>query len=64
MESNYVGNKNFGVERYNFRTNINTEVGRFKLNAILAYTRNNSISTTGSSLKLMQNVFRLTIIIK
>ena len=52
QESNYVGNKNFGVERYNFRTNINTEVGRFKLNAILAYTRNNSISTTGSSLEI------------
>ena len=52
QESNYVGNKNFGVERYNFRTNINTEVGRFKLNAILAYTRNNSISTTGGSLEI------------
>ena len=53
QESNYVGNKDFGVQRYNFRTNIHTEVGgRLKLNAILAYTRNNSVSTTGSSLEI------------
>ena len=24
----------FGVQRYNFRTNVSTEVGRLKLNAI------------------------------
>lgn len=52
QQSNYVGNKNFGVQRYNFRTNVNTEIGRLKLNAILAYTRNNSISTTGGSLEI------------
>lgn len=52
QESNYVGNSDFGVQRYNFRTNVSTEVGRFKLNAILAYTRNNSVSTTGSSLEI------------
>lgn len=40
------------MQRYNFRTNVSTEVGRFKLNAILAYTRNNSVSTTGSSLEI------------
>ena len=35
-----------------FRTNVSTEVGRLKLNAILAYTRNNSVSTTGGSLEV------------
>lgn len=52
QESNYVGNPGFGIQRYNFRTNITTEVGRLKLNAILAYTRNNSLSTTGSNLEV------------
>lgn len=52
QESNYVGNKNFGITRYNLRSNITTEVGRFKLSARLAFTRNNSLSTTGSSLEI------------
>lgn len=52
QESNYVGNKNYGIQRYNLRSNITTEVGRFKVQALLAYTRNNSLSTTGSSLEI------------
>lgn len=51
QESNYVGNKGFGVQRYNMRSNITTEIGRFKLTTILAYTRNNSVTTTGGSLE-------------
>ncbi len=50
--SNYVGNDSFGVQRYNFRTSLSTELGRFKLTGILAYTRNNSVSTTGGSLEV------------
>ena len=52
QESNYVGNKNYGIQRYNLRSNLTTEVGRFKLQALLGFTRNNSISTTGSSLEI------------
>ncbi len=52
QESNYVGNSSFGTQRYNFRTNLTTELGRFKLTAILAYTRNNSVSTTGANLEI------------
>lgn len=52
QESNYVGNKNFGIQRYNIRSNITTEVGRFKFTTLMAYTRNNSLSTTGSSLEI------------
>ncbi|WP_304964476.1 SusC/RagA family TonB-linked outer membrane protein [Bacteroides acidifaciens] len=52
QESNYVGNDSFGVQRYNFRTSLSTELGRFKLTGILAYTRNNSVSTTGRSLEV------------
>ena len=64
QESNYVGNSDFGVQRYNFRTNVSTEVGRLKLNAILAYTRNNSVSTTGGIWKWMPPVYLLIIITK
>jgi TonB-linked SusC/RagA family outer membrane protein len=52
QESNYVGNGDFGIQRYNLRSNITTEIGRFKVQALLAFTRNNSISTTGSSLEI------------
>lgn len=52
QESNYVGNDSFGVQRYNFRTSLSTELGRFKLTGILAYARNNSVSTTGRSLEV------------
>ena len=52
QKSNYVGNDDFGVQRYNLRTNITTELGRLKLGAILAYTRNNSVSTTGGNLEI------------
>ena len=52
QESNYVGNKDFGVQRYNLRSNITTELGAVKVQALLAFTRNNSVSTTGSSLEI------------
>ncbi|MBE8713774.1 SusC/RagA family TonB-linked outer membrane protein [Sphingobacterium hungaricum] len=48
QESNFVGD-NFGVQRYNLRSNISSEFGIFKLNSILAYSRNNSRSTTAAN---------------
>lgn len=48
QESNFVG-QNFGIKRYNLRSNIVTEYGRFKFTSILAYTRNNSKATTAGS---------------
>ncbi|SDZ98777.1 TonB-linked outer membrane protein, SusC/RagA family [Xylanibacter ruminicola] len=50
--SNYVSNQKFGLQRYNFRTNLVTELGRLKLTATLAYTRTDSKNTTGSSLEI------------
>ena len=52
QESNYVGNKNFGIQRYNLRTNVTTELGPVKVQASMAYTRNNSLSTAGGSLEI------------
>ena len=52
QESNYVGNKNFGIQRYNLRSNVTTELGPVKLQASMAYTRNNSVSTAGGSLEI------------
>ncbi|WP_293889533.1 MULTISPECIES: TonB-dependent receptor [unclassified Sphingobacterium] len=46
--SNFVG-QNFGIKRYNLRTNLSTEIGRFKLTSILAYTRNNNVGNTAGS---------------
>ena len=30
QESNYVGNSDFGVQRYNFRTNVSNGSGTFE----------------------------------
>ncbi len=37
QESNFVGN--FGAKRYNFRTNLVNEYGKFKISALMAYNR-------------------------
>ncbi len=37
QESNFVGN--FGMERYNFRTNLVNEYGKLKVSALMAYNR-------------------------
>lgn len=51
QESNYVGNKNYCVRKYNLRSNITTEAGILKLQALLAFSQTNNISTTGTSLE-------------
>ena len=48
QESNFVGD-DYGITRYNLRSNITTEYGRFKFTSILAYTRNNSKATTAGN---------------
>lgn len=51
--NNYnVKNQNLGVQRYNFRTNVSTEIGRLKLTAIMDYTRHNSKSTTAGNIDI------------
>lgn len=47
QESNFVGN--FGLERYNFRTNLSTEYGRFKLTSLMAYNRNIQRTVAGGT---------------
>lgn len=44
QESNYVG-PGYGVQRYNFRTNVSTTYKRLKVTALLAYTRDDSKNT-------------------
>lgn len=49
--NNYnVTNQNLGTQRYNFRTNLSTEIGRLKLTAIMDYTRNDSRKTTAGNI--------------
>ena len=52
QRSNYAGNSSLGAQRYNIRTNVSTTIDKLKLTGILSYTRNNSRSTTGSSLEI------------
>lgn len=46
QESNFKG-QDFGVERYNFRSNIVTEIGRMKLTTLLSYNRKEGRSDRG-----------------
>jgi TonB-linked SusC/RagA family outer membrane protein len=46
QESNFKG-QDFGLSRYNFRNNLVTEFGRFKLSSVLSYNRNESKSDRG-----------------
>lgn len=48
QESNFVG-PDFGVRRYNLRSNIVTEYQRLKLTSILSYSRTNEKATTASN---------------
>lgn len=48
QESNFIG-PDYGITRYNLRSNITSEYGRFKFTSILAYTRNNSKATTANN---------------
>lgn len=45
--SNFVGN--YGIKRYNLRSNITAEYKRFKFTSILTYTRNNSNASTAAN---------------
>lgn len=51
--NNYnVKNQNMGTQRYNFRTNLSTEIGRLKITAIMDYTRSNSRKTTAGNIDI------------
>lgn len=52
QENNYNTQQDFGVKRYNFRTNISTEIGRVKLTGILDYTRRNTSKTTAGNIDI------------
>lgn len=51
QESNFIG-PNYGIDRYNLRTNITTEYNKFKLNVILGYTRQNAKGDEGGGFKI------------
>ncbi len=57
QDSNFKGN--FGVERYNFRTNLTTEYGRFKLTSLMAYTRKNERTVAGGTGNVIINSSRI-----
>lgn len=57
QQSNFVGD--FGLERYNFRTNLTTEYGRFKLTSLMAYNRRNERTVAGGTGNVIINSSRI-----
>jgi TonB-linked SusC/RagA family outer membrane protein len=57
QESNFVGN--FGLERYNFRSNLTTEYGRFKLTSLMAYNRKEEKTIAGGTGNVIINSSRI-----
>ena len=57
QESNFAGN--FGMERYNFRSNLTTEYGRFKLTSLMAYNRKNERTVAGGTGNVIINSSRI-----
>lgn len=47
QESNFVGN--YGLERYNFRTNLTSQYGKFKLGTIMAFNRTSQNAPNASA---------------
>jgi TonB-linked SusC/RagA family outer membrane protein len=57
QESNFAGD--FGLERYNFRTNLTMEYGRFKLTSLMAYNRKNERTVAGGTGNVIINSSRI-----
>lgn len=57
QESNFVGD--FGMERYNFRSNLTTEYNRFKLTSVMTYNRRNDRSIAGGTGNTIINSSRI-----
>jgi len=51
QESNYTGNKDYGKQRYNLRSNLTAETGKMRFQALMSFSQTNSINTTGTSLE-------------
>ncbi len=57
QESNFVGD--FGVERYNLRSNMSVEYGKFKLTSLMAYVRKNERTIAGGTGNVIINSSRI-----
>ena len=57
QESNFVGD--YGMERYNFRSNLTTEYNRFKITSLMAYNRRNEQTIAGGTGNTIINSSRI-----
>lgn len=57
QESNFVGG--YGMERYNFRSNLTTEYNRFKFTSLMAYNRRNERTIAGGTGNTIINSSRI-----
>ncbi|PST83730.1 SusC/RagA family TonB-linked outer membrane protein [Pedobacter yulinensis] len=60
QRSNFKG-PDFGLRRYNLRTNLTTDIGKLKLSAIMWYDRNDGKSFQGDNGFLIANSSRLPV---
>lgn len=57
QESNFVGG--YGLERYNFRSNLSTEYNRFKVTSLMAYNRRDERTIAGGTGNTIINSSRI-----
>lgn len=57
QESNFVGG--FGMERYNLRSNLTTEYGRFRLTSLMSYNRREERTIAGGTGNAIINSSRI-----
>lgn len=60
QESNFKG-PDYGLKRYNLRSNLTTEIGRLKLNTLLSYDRGEGKSYQGDNGFLIADASRLPV---
>ncbi len=57
QQSNFVGN--FGMERYNFRTNLSADYDKLRLSSVMAYSRRNERTIAGGTGNVIINSSRI-----
>lgn len=61
QRNNFIG-PDYGYKRYNIRLNQSTEVGRFKLNTILSYVKNQGVDHSSNSGTLIVDAGRVPLL--
>ena len=58
QRSNFVG-PDYGIKRYNFRSNLSTEIKRLKLSSIISYARTEGLDHSGNRENMISDAARI-----